>query len=805
MVSTPRTDARRTGAALIALATMLASAPAFAQDAAQPADEAAEETETIIVTGTAGAGTRRQDAAYAVTTVDSALINQVSPASTAALFAVIPGVSSESSGGQNGANIFVRGYPSGGDAEYVTLQTQGVPFFPPATLSFLENSQLIRVDETIERVEAVRGGTGALFSSGQPGLTVNFVQREGGEELDGLVKLSATDFGELRGDAYVSGPVGANTYFMVGGFYREGNGIRDPKFTAEKGGQITANLRHDFVRGSVMVFGRYLNDRGQWLLPIPLVQDGNKIRAYPGFSPRTGTFMGPDTRFGTLNDGTEVDMADGRGADIVNLGANFEYELADGFKLRNRTSWLKGSADTIGMVNAGAPPQSAADYAASRGGTIGSLTFAADGSAVGNAADQQVIEVGQWVVRKDIDAFVNDLGVEWKSGGNTFTVGGYYASYSSDDQWNLGNAMLLTATPNARRLNMTLADGRLVTRDGYSGGSTFNVNASYEGRDIALYAVDEFQITPELRIDGGVRYQHHKIDGTLENNSFGVDVDGNPATLYDNSTAVLNGTFSTIRYRGDKFSFTAGANYDFTRNLGAFLRFSRGHSFPMFDNLRDGLDITRRVDTYEGGVKASYGWLNLYATLFHNKFKGLASTEIVGGVPVASVGGARTTGVELEGSVRPVDGLQVAFSGTWLDGEYVDFFTPGTDANGNPITVDSSGNQIQRQPKWQWRVTPSYTAEMAGGKASVFSTLSYIGDRFSDTLNQQVLPHYYKVDAGISFELDNFEFQIVGDNLTNKIALTEGNPRVLGSQGAGVILARPILGRSFRISAGYKF
>jgi hypothetical protein len=74
----------------------------------------------------------------------------------------------------------VRGYPSGGDAEYVTFQSEGVPFFPPATLSFLENSQLYQMDETVQRVEAVRGGTGALFASGQPGVTVNLVQREGG-------------------------------------------------------------------------------------------------------------------------------------------------------------------------------------------------------------------------------------------------------------------------------------------------------------------------------------------------------------------------------------------------------------------------------------------------------------------------------------------------------------------------------------------------------------------------------------------------------------------------------------------------
>ncbi|MFX8024193.1 hypothetical protein ABTK62_20320, partial [Acinetobacter baumannii] len=87
--------------------------------------------------------------------------------------------------------------------------------------------------------------------------------------------------------------------------------------------------RHNFDRGSLLVFARYLNDRGQWLLPIPVTQNGNKISAFPGFDPGTGTLLSNELRLGTLNDGTRVDLADGRGARITNLGANFEYELTD--------------------------------------------------------------------------------------------------------------------------------------------------------------------------------------------------------------------------------------------------------------------------------------------------------------------------------------------------------------------------------------------------------------------------------------------------------------------------------------------
>jgi iron complex outermembrane recepter protein len=790
------------GSAYGVLAFALAPSLALAQaaPAAQPSPESAsdEAAEEIVVVGTAGAGTRRQDAAFAVTSIDAGALDQLAPASTAEALRLVPGISVETSGGQNGANVFVRGYPSGGDAEFVTFQTQGVPFFPPPTLSFLENSQLIRIDETIARIEAVRGGTGALFSSGQPGLTVNFVQREGGREFEGLAKLSATDFGELRADGYVSGPLGPSTSFMVGGFYAAGDGIRDPQFTAEKGGQVTANVRHDFEKGSLLVFGRYLDDRGQWLLPIPVTQDGNDIRRFPGFDAGTGTFAGNETRLATLNDGTRADLSDGRGAKLTNLGVNFEYELADGVTLRDRASYLAGDADTTGLVPAGAPPQAATAFAAGLGSPIGSLTFTNGGGAV--PGTQQVIQVGFWVVRKDIEAFVNDLALEWKGDRNTLTLGAYYTDYSSQDRWNLGNAQLLTAEPNARRLDLVLADGRRVTRNGFSGGSFFNVNASYDGRDYAFYAVDEFELTPSLRLDAGLRWQRHEIDGTLENNDFGVDTDGNPATLFNNGTAVLDGTFSTIRYRGDEWSWTVGANYDINDDIGAFLRYSRGNSFPFFDNLRDGIRTAPQVDSYEAGLKVSSDRLSLYATLFYNEFEGLATTVISNGAPLASIGGAEATGVELEGAVRPVDGLSIAFAATYLDATYQDFFADGG-------ATDLTGNRVQRQPEWQWRVTPAY--EFAFGddrRLTLFTTLSYLGDRFSDVQNAQRLPSFYKWDAGVTFDLsDRVQFQVVGDNLADEIGLTEGNPRVIGAQGAGVILARPILGRSVRFSASYKF
>ena len=113
--------------------------------------------DTIVVSGTARfKGLRKRDASFSISTANDDEIREVSPTSTADLLKIVPGVWAESSGGGTGANVFVRGMPSEGDAPFFTLQRGGSPIYPPPTLSFLENTTLFRIDDTVERVEGLR-------------------------------------------------------------------------------------------------------------------------------------------------------------------------------------------------------------------------------------------------------------------------------------------------------------------------------------------------------------------------------------------------------------------------------------------------------------------------------------------------------------------------------------------------------------------------------------------------------------------------------------------------------------------------
>jgi outer membrane receptor protein involved in Fe transport len=106
-------------------------------------------------------------------------------------------------------------------------------------------------------------------------------------------------------------------------------------------------------------------------------------------------------------------------------------------------------------------------------------------------------------------------------------------------------------------------------------------------------------------------------------------------------------------------------------------------------------------------------------------------------------------------------------------------------------------------------LTPEYELPMDWGSLRVFMTYTHVGLRYSDPANQQVLPAYYTLDAGIVSEIGhNFEIRLQGANLTNQLGLTEGNVRVpLGGSGVSdnIEMARPIFGREVNIQLRYKF
>jgi outer membrane receptor protein involved in Fe transport len=809
-----------TAAALALLSgTALGGAPAFAQDAAPaapPAETAAapeaapDQAQEIVVTGNANReGQRKLDASYSISTASAAQIREVAPISTADLLKIVPGVWVETSGGETGANVFIRGFPSTGDAPFLTVEMNGSPLFAPSALSFLEDSSLFRIDDTIDRVEVLRGGPSPIFANGQPGATTNFILKEGTQDPHLSMRTTYGTEGMYRGDVVAQGPIDENTTYMIGGFYRYSKGLRHTGFTGDLGGQITGSLTRKFEAGKLTVYGRYLDDKNAFYTPMPLLENNGKFSTIPGFDARNDTLVGREIENTQIEVGPsinggptqkkDINLSNGRGARIYTFGSTFSYDLG-AFQVQNNINFTKGQANTSALFT-GNNPQSVAEYLASKGGP-GTVTFADSGAVAG--PNQQVIEAGIWSVQKHIQSFTDELKLSREIfTGNTLTLGGYYSNVKDHDVWYLGNNVLLALEPQARVLNASLANGTILTRDGFTSPSNTAINNSYKSDNIAGYLSDEWKIG-KLRLDAGVRVEHTKIRGLLENTTSGVDLDGNPLTAYNNNATILNGTFTSARYSKTQVSWTAGADYAFTGNLNGFLRANSGALLPQFDDLRanaGAVDNIRpqKVKQYEVGLKTSTRMYDVFLTGFYNRFHNLLFQDIIvnpDGTTTNRVlfGGSRAYGLEFEGAIRPIAGVQIGTRGVIQNGKFKDF-------------GDNTGNDVNRQPKFLIAVLPSYTFRTNWGQAKVFGTYTHVGNRFADIQNQQSLGKYDTLDLGASIDInDRFSIQATVENVTNTLALTEGNIRTTGSGNTnGFFLGRPIFGRHATISAAYKF
>jgi iron complex outermembrane receptor protein len=359
----------------------------------------------------------------------------------------------------------------------------------------------------------------------------------------------------------------------------------------------------------------------------------------------------------------------------------------------------------------------------------------------------------------------------------------------------------MTAQSNARPINVRLDNGVIVSGNGHDGASFYTLTEKLNGHNTAFYLADEWKVNERITVDAGLRYEKQRIEGTISN-PMGADIDGNPLTIYNNNASVPSGSNTAVDRKDNATSYTAGALYKVAKDFSVFARLNSGVSFPQFDTIRDFGDRAPKVKIkqYEVGMKTVGQFYSAYLTAFHTEFTGLPFSEFLAdGSRTNALAGSSGNGLEFEVAVRPIKNLQVALTGNYQDSTYKDF-----PANS---TAGTNGNRVQRQPKFQARLTPTYRIPMAWGDVKLHATYTTIGDRWSDAQNQQLLPGYNTIDAGVLVAVgDKVELRLTGNNLGNEFGLTEGNARIIGGGApGGVVFGRPIFGRSFEASVMVRF
>lgn len=838
----PRSEGVNTLA--IAIAGILCSAgSAYAQtaapaSAATPTSNALEE---IVVTASAQ-GVKKLDASYNIVSASLEEIKNANPASVADILKLSPGIWPEASGGQTGVNIDVAGFPNGGgDSPYFTTMINGSPLYGSADLSFMDSSSLLRFDDTVERVEIVQGGPSAIFSSGQAGATANFILRTGSDKTTGSVGFTYGSEGSERVDAFLSGKLIDGWYGSIGGFYRVSDGVRDPQYPSDIGGQLTATLKHDMDNGSLMFWYRILSDKNQWYADFPYIEVNGKAQPYPGFNQLNSTynskqmqnFLIPSPGGGFYND----DISNGRGAQLNYFGSNLNLELGGGWKIFNTFLFDGGWIPTNALVNNG-NPQSLTSF-------IGTLTLPAalsPAAVVANAhyADGQPVDPNQsviteqvWQVRKKLTNITDEFRLAKELfDGNTLTLGVYLAHYTDNDAWSLDSNVLMNNQPNASPIILqAVGAGNIYNVTSPQG--IVNANGGYQileqgsATNVAAYLSDSWKISNWL-LDASVRVEH--IDLHQQTTNLSPVQMGTAFDLWDNAVELPNGTYSYAHEHNTMPTFSLGANYEFSDSMSAYVRVNNGVFFDNFDAVRcnvyngsNGCPANAPLSTvrnYEAGFKIQNRYMYIDAAVYDKEFTGLSYQPIdQNHVPLApnATYGSTARGGRIVGSVNPFAGsdiqpvrdIKIAVNAEYEKAHYKDFQGCYFYQDINLVTQCGTinGQQLARLPNFQIRVTPSDTQVFNWGSLTEFVTYEHIGQHFQDNTGLNPLPSYYDLAAGIVAEFgDNWELRMMGSNLTNQVGLTEGNARFGGNTAQnGVNFGRSILGREGNVELKYKF
>ncbi|HEX8330515.1 MAG TPA: carboxypeptidase-like regulatory domain-containing protein [Hymenobacter sp.] len=221
----------------------------------------------VIVTGVFDQRTK-MESSVAITTLNARQIERLVPQSAADLLRNVPGVYVNSALGEVKNTVYSRGVSANSVGSlaspangyyYVSLQEDGLPVTGLSS-GTISPDYFFRNDVTIQRLEAVRGGTSSITSANAPGGIFNFLSKSGsnGAENEVLTRFGLEADGRqpyYRADLNLGNKLNdTGLSYNVGGFYRYANGARYAGYPFNFGGQVKGSVTQSFDKGTVRVY-----------------------------------------------------------------------------------------------------------------------------------------------------------------------------------------------------------------------------------------------------------------------------------------------------------------------------------------------------------------------------------------------------------------------------------------------------------------------------------------------------------------------------------------------------------------------
>lgn len=767
-----------------------------------------ESLDAIIITGVTNPKAKIESS-VSVTTLATESIVQSAPRTTAEIFRTIPGIRSESSGGEGNSNISVRGVPiSSGGSKYVQIQEDGLPVLLYGDISFATADIFTRFDANVSRIEAIRGGSASTQTSNAPGGIINIISKTGKAEGGMIGTTFGANYDSFRTDFSYGTEIADKLYLHAGGFYRAGEGIRDADFTANNGGQFKLSLMKEFEKGSIRVYGKYLNDRAIAYLPAPIQVSGTNANPTwqnaPNFDATTGSLHTPNLlqtlRLGPDGQPSRGNVADGMNPISTSIGISANFDLGNDWKVSNNGRYSANNGAFISPF----PSQVAtgADIANSFG--AGSTLQFTDGTTVSD--NSLVARIHMFDVElQNFNNFMNDLKLSKSYDKLDLTLGYFKSIQNISMNWSWNSYLQEVQGQNARLINVFDASGGALSENGlYAYGTPFwgnlarnydtqyNVSAPY--LNVALEASDKFNIDASLRYDSG------KVDGTFTGGSestIDINNDGFISAPEQNVFSVNNAAPTTVNYNYNYVSYSLGLNYKLQDRQAVFARYSRGAAAKADRILFSGLDYQNSdrinaldfLNQAEIGYKQGFNNGALYITGFYSTTTEQAGFEATNPDLIID-NDYKSFGFEIEGSYR-MDDFTVRGALTYT--------------NATLESGDNEGNAPRRQPDFIYNVIPSYNF---GAEKQNSVGLSFIGQTkaYAQDTNELIMPGFVIVNSFVNVGITNdLNLNLSANNLFDTLGITESEEGSIVEGQNNFLRARALPGRSITMGLQYSF
>ncbi|WP_293702994.1 MULTISPECIES: TonB-dependent receptor [unclassified Sphingopyxis] len=282
--------------------------------------------------------------------------------------------------------------------------------------------------------------------------------------------------------------------------------------------------------------------------------------------------------------------------------------------------------------------------------------------------------------------------------------------------------------------------------------------------------------------------------------------------------------------RDSDFSYSVRAAYEVTDTVNVYATYATGFKASSVNLSRDSRPLASDLaaitaaglrtpnlatgsrfaapeesTVYEFGLKGQWDVAAVNIAVFKQSIKGFQSNVFTGtGFALANAGKQSTFGIEFDGSVRPVEGLNLTLAATYLDAKYDSFI--------NSAFGDISGTTPAGIPALSMSMGATYTHEFAGGtKAIAHVDYAYESpvqiveglSGFPAGVVEGLQREVNSLNASFTIRLTNgLDVGVWGRNLTNAQYLTTIFPAVAQ---AGSVSGYPSQPRTYGGTVRFKF